>query len=114
MSDIKMMPCIVCSSKHRDLMGYDFHKVSCSNQYCLLFNVAQDKNAWNCNYTESPLNKQNTQLKADKAELVEIIESFERAESLWLPKCVDNEHISEAEALHELRSRYLRLLGAIK
>lgn len=44
-------------------------------------------------------------------ELADIIEGFERATDIWLPKEVSQEHIHEAEALHMIRSKMLAALN---
>jgi len=54
-----------------------------------------------------------TQEDMDKkvCELVGVIEAFERAVDIWLPKECLPCNVSEVEALHKLRSRYLHLIG---
>lgn len=73
MSDIKAIPCIICESQPEDCIGYDFHKVRCSNHHCLLSTTPMDASVWAGNYKESGLYKENAQLKADKAELLEAL-----------------------------------------
>ena len=77
MSDINMQPCIVCGSYSRGLMGYDIHKVTCSNSNCVMHNLALPKDVWNSSFTESPLLKENSKLKAAKYELVSILQKLD-------------------------------------
>lgn len=48
------------------------------------------------------------------SELAGVLESFERVTDIWLPNEVADEHIVEAEALHMIRHRYLKLLAKHK
>lgn len=45
MSDLRVCP--FCASQPRDCYGYDYHKVRCSNDYCIIRDVAMYKDAWN-------------------------------------------------------------------
>jgi len=54
--------------------------------------------------------KKIKELEAENKELISIIESFERGKDIWLPKECLPGNVSEVEALHKLRSRYLPLI----
>ena len=39
--------CPFCGSSHRKLMGYDYHKIGCSNVDCKIYKVAFFPEEWN-------------------------------------------------------------------
>lgn len=45
MSELK--PCPFCGSQPRALMGYNYHKFSCSNDSCEIYDTPFQKEAWN-------------------------------------------------------------------
>jgi len=51
MSELK--PCPFCGAEHKNLMGYDYHKVGCSNIDCKIYGIAFEKDAWNARAPQS-------------------------------------------------------------
>lgn len=45
--DIKFLDCPFCSAPARKLMGYDYHKVSCCNEYCPVYECSFSVEKWN-------------------------------------------------------------------
>ena len=45
MSDLKVYP--FCGSQPKDCYGYDYHRVRCSNDSCIMSHVAIGKESWN-------------------------------------------------------------------
>lgn len=41
-----LSPCPFCGNPCRDLMGYEYHKVSCSNEFCPVYDCAFTKERW--------------------------------------------------------------------
>ncbi|EGQ9187660.1 hypothetical protein O1C43_000138 [Vibrio cholerae] len=67
MSDLK--PCLMCGCEHKNLMGYDYHKVSCANVDCPISHLALTKEQWNTRAEPQEL----TTLRQQNAELVKAL-----------------------------------------
>lgn len=62
----KLKPCVMCGGNHRDLMGYDYHKVSCSDESCPISYLALTKEQWN-NRVETETEKRLTAIATKHA-----------------------------------------------
>nr|WP_319552412.1 hypothetical protein [uncultured Vibrio sp.] len=75
----EMKPCVMCGSEHRDLMGYDYYKVSCSNEECPISYLVLTKDEWNyrvATETEKRLTAIATKHATRADELYEALENL--------------------------------------
>lgn len=79
----KLKPCPFYGVKNKDCMGYDFHKVSCSNDFCVIGGIAMAKEQWNTRTESDTI----TQLKSDRAELLVALNAIINSKFIELIIC---------------------------
>lgn len=101
MSDLK--PCLMCGDEHHDLMGYDFHKVSCSNSDCPISGLTLTKEQWNTRIDPQEL----TTLRQQNAELVGMLEKYASriSEDGFDLKDIDRDAIQAQKFLRKIQSK---------